>query len=88
MEDQFEGQGEVYGTPGWPNPSYFSIDPNPNYYDNNVNEFANQMYFLTMSFKSHNESYWPCKYFCVCMTDWIDPSCRQVDMRYGWWTFW
>jgi hypothetical protein len=43
---------------------------------------------LTNSFKSHNTSYWPCKIFCVCMTDWIDPNCRRAAMKNAWWTFW
>jgi hypothetical protein len=86
MENQFEAQGETYSTPAWPNPPYYSVDPN--YFDTNTTGFYNDMYNLTMSFKSHNESYWPCKYFCTCMTDWIDPNCRQASMKLAWWTFW
>ncbi len=86
MEAQFEAQGETYGTPAWPSPAYYSVDPN--YYDPNINGFYNDMYNLTISFKNHNSSYWPCKYFCSCMTDWIDPNCRRAAMKNAWWTFW
>jgi len=84
MEVQFEAQGETYGTPGWPSPAYYSI----NGYNDNINGFYNEMYSLTIQFKNHNSSYWPCKYFCTCMTDWIDDDCRRAALKNSWWTFW
>jgi len=86
MEQQFEAQGETYSTPAWPDPPYYAFTSN--YYDPNINGFYNNMYSLTISFKNHNSSYWPCKYFCVCQTDWIDPDCRRAAMKNAWWTFW
>jgi|WetSurMetagenome_2_1015567.scaffolds.fasta_scaffold275796_2 hypothetical protein len=86
MENQFEAQGEAYSTPAWPSPAYYAFEGN--YFDPNTTGFYNDVHNLTLSFKSHNESYFACKYFCTCMTDWIDPNCRRASMKLAWWTFW
>jgi hypothetical protein len=85
MEAQFEVQGETYGTPGWPNPPCYTSRSD---YNGNITGFYNNVYSLTISFKNHNQSYWPCKYFCTCMTDWIDPDCRRAAFKSGYVTFW
>lgn len=85
MENQLEAQGEVYSTPGWPNPRSYAARTD---YNGNIGGFYNNMYSLTIAFKNHNSSYWPCKYFCVCQTDWIDPDCRRAAMKNAYVTFW
>ncbi|NLE29084.1 MAG: hypothetical protein GX629_05390 [Phycisphaerae bacterium] len=80
-EALFEAQSEFYGMPGWPNPHYYTSNRDYNGY---TVYFYNEMNSLANSFKSHNESYWPCKYFHVCQTDWIDDDCKRAALKLSW----
>jgi hypothetical protein len=85
-EDMFEYQGNGYSTPAWPSPAYYYA--NWWEYDNYVGYHINNMHSLAQTFKTHNETYWPCKYLHVCMTDWIDPDCRRAAMKFAWNVVW
>ncbi len=89
-ETYFEVQGEAYSTPAWPSP-YYADRYTPGY-DAYCTAFYNEMVTggssIVQRFRSHHNSYWACRYFCSCMTDWIDPDCRRASLKLGWEVLW
>jgi hypothetical protein len=89
-ETYFEVNGEAYSTPAWPSP-YYGDRLTPGY-DTYCTAFYNEMCSgsgsIVNRFRSHHNSYWACRYFCACMTDWIDPDCRRASLKLGWEVLW